>query len=178
MGFNSGLKGLKWIPTFFQRHVSALVTNHPRVDYFVLVRWNIQLAMLLLLIPTISRITCIKYWSNLDSTVFDVQEPVHRDTTVKITNNMHYRDQFIIQSRLYMFRAMFSPIIRSTWLYLQYLIVFTQVAAGWKPAATWVNTTVADSSKGVTNTRWCKNSCLSSWWWVVVPPETCRAVCR
>ena len=26
---------------------------------------------------------------------------------------------------------MFSPIIRSTWLYLQYLVVFTQVAAGW-----------------------------------------------
>jgi len=30
-----------------------------------------------------------------------------------------------------MFRAVFSPIIRSTWLYLQYLLVFTQVAAGW-----------------------------------------------
>jgi hypothetical protein len=27
-----------------------------------------------------------------------------------------------------MFRAMFSPIIGSTWLYLQYLVVFTQVA--------------------------------------------------
>ena len=40
-----------------------------------------------------------------------------------------------------MFRAMFSPIIKSTWLYLQYLVVFTQVAAGWQPAATWVNTT-------------------------------------
>jgi hypothetical protein len=26
---------------------------------------------------------------------------------------------------------MFSPIIRSTWPYLQYLVVFTQVAAGW-----------------------------------------------
>jgi hypothetical protein len=30
-----------------------------------------------------------------------------------------------------MFRAMFSPIISSTCLYLQYLVVFTQVAAGW-----------------------------------------------
>jgi hypothetical protein len=37
-----------------------------------------------------------------------------------------------------MFRAMFSPIIRSTWLYLQYLVVFTQVAAGWCPE--WVET--------------------------------------
>ena len=40
-----------------------------------------------------------------------------------------------------MFRAMFLPIIRSTWLYLQYLVVFIPVAAGWQPAATGVNTT-------------------------------------
>ena len=39
-----------------------------------------------------------------------------------------------------MFRAMFSPIIRNTWLYLQYLLVFTHVPAGCQPAATWVNT--------------------------------------
>jgi len=30
-----------------------------------------------------------------------------------------------------MFRVMFSPIIRSTLLYLRYLVVFTQVVAGW-----------------------------------------------
>ena len=35
-----------------------------------------------------------------------------------------------------MFRAMFSPIIRSTWLYLQYLVVYIQVAAGWCPECT------------------------------------------
>jgi hypothetical protein len=29
-----------------------------------------------------------------------------------------------------MFRAMFSPTIRSIWLYLQYLVVSIQVAAG------------------------------------------------
>ena len=29
-----------------------------------------------------------------------------------------------------MFRAMFSPIIKSTWLYLQYLVEFIQVAVG------------------------------------------------
>jgi hypothetical protein len=59
-----------------------------------------------------------------------VHESVHRDTTMKITNEMHYIDSFIIASQLYMFRAMFSPTIRSTWLYLQYVVVFTQVAAG------------------------------------------------
>jgi len=54
---------------------------------------------------------------------------------------MNCIDYFIIPSWLYMFRAMFSPIIRSTRLYLQYLVVFTQVAAGCQPAANWVNTT-------------------------------------
>jgi hypothetical protein len=60
---------------------------------------------------------------------------------------MHYIDKFIIPNRLYTFRAMFSPIIRSTLLYLQYLVVFNQVAAVWcldsghQPAATWVDTT-------------------------------------
>jgi len=44
-----------------------------------------------------------------------------------------------------MFRAMFSSIIRNISLYLQHLVIFTQVAAGWfhrhQPAATLVNTT-------------------------------------
>jgi hypothetical protein len=46
---------------------------------------------------------------------------------------MHYIDYFIIPSQLYMFWAMFSPIIRSIRLYLQSLVVFTQVVAGWCP---------------------------------------------
>jgi len=37
--------------------------------------------------------------------------------TMKITNKMNYIDSFIIPSQLYMFRAMISPIIRSTWLF-------------------------------------------------------------
>jgi hypothetical protein len=41
---------------------------------------------------------------------------------------MHYIDKFIIPNRLYIFRAKFSPIIGSTWLYLKYLLVFTQDA--------------------------------------------------
>jgi len=46
------------------------------------------------------------------------------------TNEMQlYR---LIFSQLYMFRVMFSPIIRSTWLYLQHLVVFTNVAVGWQ----------------------------------------------
>jgi len=72
----------------------------------------------------------LPYWSAKLHTP-GVHESVHRDTTIKTTKKMRHTDQFIILSRLYMFRAMFSPIIRSTWLYLQYLVVFIQVAAGW-----------------------------------------------
>ena len=36
-----------------------------------------------------------------------------------------------IASQLYMFWAMSSPIIRSTWLYVQLLIISTDIAAGW-----------------------------------------------
>jgi len=36
-----------------------------------------------------------------------------------------------IPNQLYMFRAMSSPIIRSTWLYLQDLILSTGIAVGW-----------------------------------------------
>jgi len=63
----------------------------------------------------------------------DIYKSVHHNTTMKITNKMHYIDLFIIPSRFYMFRAKFSSIIRSSRLYLQYLVVFTKVA--------WVNTT-------------------------------------
>jgi len=44
---------------------------------------------------------------------------------MKMTNKMHHIDKSIIPSQLYMFRAMFSPVIRSTWLYLQYVVMFT-----------------------------------------------------
>jgi len=40
------------------------------------------------------------------------------------------------------------------------------------------STIAADSSNGVTITRWCRYSCMRSWWWVEVPPETCRAFSR
>jgi len=71
---------------------------------------------------------------------------------MKVTNKMQlYRLNYFLY-QLYVFGAMFSPIITSTRLYLEYMVVFTQVAAGWclgcvsthpghQPAATWVNTT-------------------------------------
>ena len=50
---------------------------------------------------------------------------------MKITDKVQYIDSFIISYRIYMFRAMFTHIIRSIRLYLWYLVVFTQAAAGW-----------------------------------------------
>ena len=48
---------------------------------------------------------------------------------------------FITPSQLYMFRAMFSPIIRSTWHYLQHLVIFTNAVSrmSWNcvPIYTW-----------------------------------------
>ena len=42
---------------------------------------------------------------------------------------------FIIPLQLYMFRGMFSPIIRNTWLYLQHLVVLTLKTLNWIPSA-------------------------------------------
>jgi hypothetical protein len=56
---------------------------------------------------------------------FDVHESVHRDTIMKVTNKMQLYMLIYFSCQLYMFRAMFSPIIKSTWLYLQYLVIFT-----------------------------------------------------
>ena len=44
----------------------------------------------------------------------DVYESVHRETTMKITNKMRHIDLFTIPCPLYMFRATFLPLIRST----------------------------------------------------------------
>jgi hypothetical protein len=62
-----------------------------------------------------------------------------------------------IPNQLYMFWAMFLPIIRSTWLYLQHLILYTGIAAGWG--------TIADAVYTV----------KCSWWWAKTSPKICRA---
>ena len=46
----------------------------------------------------------------------DIHESVHRDTIMKVTNKMQLYRLINIPSQLYMFRAMFSPIIRSAWI--------------------------------------------------------------
>jgi hypothetical protein len=97
-------------------------------------------------------------------------EPATFRLVAQCLNQLRYRVPqmqlcrlFYFSSQLYMFRAVFSPIIRSTWLYLQYLVVFTQVAAGtsWQQLG-WILPDTVNTAK-------------CSWWWAKTPPETCRA---
>ena len=64
--FNDIIK-LYFLHCSVERHVSAIVMSHLQVDYFSLVRQNIQLAMLLLLLLTRSLIIYINF--NINSTV-------------------------------------------------------------------------------------------------------------
>jgi hypothetical protein len=91
---------------------------------------------------------------------------------------------YFIWKLLYTFRVVPPPIVRSAnnciysiW-YLSHS--YCCLPLSWKSGNCSSNssTIAADSSNGVTNIRCCRNSCLSSWWWVLVPPETCRAVAR
>jgi hypothetical protein len=58
--------------------------------------------------------------------VFTVSGSVHPSCCRQVSW-MSWNWTMWIMRRVYMFRAMFSPIIRNTWLYLQYLVVFTHV---------------------------------------------------
>jgi len=80
---------------------------------------------------------------------------------MKVTNKMRLYRLIYYSFWLYMFRAMFSPIIRSTWLYLQYLVVFTQVAVGCQQLGWTLPDTV--------------NTVKCPWWWAKTSPETRRA---
>jgi hypothetical protein len=62
---------LRCVLTLFHSKTCFGSTYEPSSGWILfLVRQHIQLAMLLLLLPTRSRITCIKIWSEIDCTVF------------------------------------------------------------------------------------------------------------
>ena len=95
---------------------------------------------------------------------------------MKVTNKMQlYRLTDFSLSALHV-SGDISPIIRSTWLYLQYLVVLAKVAAGW--CFGWVEfKLIQDTSRqqlgcvlpDTVNTVKC------SWWWAKTSPEICRA---
>ena len=74
--------------------------------------------------------------------------------------NGHHKDSTVwaylfIHNQLDMFRGMFSPVIRSNWLYLQLLMLSTVM-------------TDYITSEAV-------NTVKCSWWWAKISPEICRA---
>ena len=81
-----------------------------------------------------------------------------------------------IPNQLYMFRAMFSPNIRITWMYLQLLIVSTDIAAGWCHG--WDGTQfhlILDTSRQqyrctISETVY---SVKCSWLWAKTSPDSC-----
>ena len=66
-------------------------------------------------------------WNELD-----VHESAHRDTIMTVTNNMQlYRLIYCSQSALHVSGDVFAHHQVHLTIYLQYLVVFTQDAAGW-----------------------------------------------
>jgi len=82
-----------------------------------------------------------------------------------ISNKMQRDTVYFIWKLLYMFRVVPPPII-------------SRANNCTYSRSSNSSTIAAGSSNGMTNTRWCRYSCLRFWWWVEVPPETCRAVSR
>ena len=106
-----------------------------------------------------------------------------------ISNKMQLHTVYYIWKRLYMFRMVPPPIIRSAnnciysiW-YLSYRH-WSECAVGGvrHPQHTQTgsnsSTIATNSNNSVTNTRCCRYSFMHSWWWDGVPAETCRAVSR
>ena len=73
--------------------------------------------------------------------------------------------------QLYMFRAMSSPIIRSTWLYLQHLILSTGIVAG--RCHGWDGTAFHQQYRWTISVA--VNTVKCSWWRAKTSPETCGA---
>ena len=101
-----------------------------------------------------------------------------------ISNKMQLYTVYYIWRLLYMFRVVPPPIIRISYNCIYSIWYLSQrycsLPLSWR-SWNWSSnssTIAAGSSKGVTNIRCCRYSCMSSWWWVEVPPETCRAVSR
>ena len=93
--------------------------------------------------------------------------------------------QFIyIWKLFFMFRVVSPPIIRSTYNCIYNICYLSNrycyLMLSWKSWTCRSNssTIAAGSSNGLTNTRYCRYSCMRSWWWVDIPPETCRTVSR
>jgi hypothetical protein len=93
-----------------------------------------------------------------------------------MTNKMQlFLAYLFIPNQLYVFQAMSSPIIRSTWLYLQLVIFSTDI--GVMDEMELQFNLIHDTSRQ--QYRWtiseAVNTVKCSLWWAKTSPETCRA---
>jgi len=72
----------------------------------------------------------------------------------------------------------FSDVIfpRLGQLYLQHLVFVTPLQLPGAIVDSSSSTIAAGSCNSVTDTRFCRYSCMHPWWWVDAPLETCTAV--
>ena len=104
--------------------------------------------------------------------IFNVHGSVHRNNIlICIQQDAALHSLFYLETALHVSGGTSIHNQERKQLYLQHLVLVTTPLL--LPASI-----AAGSSNGVTNTRYCRYSCLRSWWWVVLPPETCRAVSR
>ena len=109
--------------------------------------------------------------SRRENASFNVHGSVHRkNIPIYIQQDATLHSLFYLETAVHVSGGTSTHHQERIQLYLQYLIFVTSLLL---PAAL-----AAGSSNNVTNTRWCRYSCMHSWWWVEVPPETCTAVSR
>jgi len=77
----------------------------------------------------------------------------------------------LIPNQLHMLRAMSSPTIRSTWPYLQLLILSTDIAASWCHGWDLIRDTSWQQYRCTVSEA--VNTVKCSWWWAKKSPETC-----
>jgi hypothetical protein len=103
--------------------------------------------------------------------IFNVYGPVHlKNIPINTQEDATLHSLFYLETALHVSGGTSTHHQESIQLYLQHLVYVRPLLLSAAIAA--------DSSNGLTNTRFCRYSCMRSWWWVEVPPEICRAVSR
>ena len=93
---------------------------------------------------------------------FNVHEWVNRkNILIYIQQDVRLHSLFYLETALYVSGSTTTHHQELTQLYLQHLVFVTLFNS---------------IHYSVTNTSYCRHSCLRSWWWVEVLPETCSAM--
>jgi len=95
---------------------------------------------------------------------FNVHRSVHRkNILIYFQQDATLKSLFYLVTAVYMFRVVPPPIIRKACNCIYSI---------------WYLSHHYATCRCVTNTKYCRYSCMCSWCWVEVPPKICRAVSR